>query len=113
MKPVHAAGVPRPLCPLRACAVWIAILVIFVPSLSPVMLAQSARVVPQASARPAGSLGAEDEASEVELMVGRSTETNRMDASEAGASQVHSGIVRSTHANPGRRHQPGGGARAD
>jgi pilus assembly protein CpaC len=76
MKPVHAAGVPRPLCPLRACAVWIAILVIFVPSLSPVMLAQSARVVPQASARPAGSLGAEDEASEVELMVGRSTVLN-------------------------------------
>ena len=76
MKPVHAAGVPRPLCPLRACAVWICILVIFVPSLSPTIIAQSARVVPQASTRAAGVLGADDEAAAVELMVGRSTVLN-------------------------------------
>jgi pilus assembly protein CpaC len=76
MKPVHAAGVPRPLCPLRACAVWIVILVIFVPSLRPMLLAQGGQTVPQASVRAAGTLGADDEASGVELMVGRSTVLN-------------------------------------
>jgi pilus assembly protein CpaC len=76
MKPVHAAGVPRPLCPLRACAVWIVILVIFVPSLRPMLLAQGGQTVPQAGVRAAGTLGADDEASGVELIVGRSTVLN-------------------------------------
>jgi pilus assembly protein CpaC len=75
MKPVHAAGVPRPLCPLRACAVWICILVLIVPSFYPAtMLAQSARIVPQAGTTAAGA--AEEDAAAVELMVGRSTVLN-------------------------------------
>lgn len=74
MVAVAAWDAPRPQCPLRVRAL-IAILIIFLPGLTSTLYAQtsSASAPPQASARPAASVGAAPEASEVTLLVGRST----------------------------------------
>ena len=72
MVPVNACDAPRPQCPLRVRA-WISILIAFLPGLTAVLYAQTSSVAPQASLRPAASLGAFPDASEVNLTVGRST----------------------------------------
>ena len=72
MAPVVACGAPRLQSPLRVRA-WISILIIFLPGLTSVVYAQTTPTAPQATMRPAVNLGAAPEASEVDLLVGRST----------------------------------------
>jgi pilus assembly protein CpaC len=75
MAPVHALGAPRPKSPQRANAIWIWILVVCLSNTG-VLLAQAVGAPAQAAARPAASVGADSEASEVELLVGRSAVLN-------------------------------------
>jgi len=72
MAPVVACGAPRLQSPLRVRA-WISILIIFLPGLTSVVYAQTTPTAPQATMRPGVNLGAAPEASEVDLLVGRST----------------------------------------
>jgi pilus assembly protein CpaC len=72
MASVFACGAPRLQSPLRVRA-WISILIIFLPGVTAVVYAQTTPTAPQATMRPAVNLGAAPEASEVDLLVGRST----------------------------------------
>ncbi len=75
MAPVHALGAPRPKSPQRANAIWIWILVVCLSN-SGMLLAQVGGGSAQASDRPVASAGADGQASEVELLVGRSAVLN-------------------------------------
>ena len=73
MVSVAAWDAPRPECPLRVRAL-LAILIVFLPGLTPILYAQSNAAPLQASLRPPASVGvAPIDPSAVTLLVGRST----------------------------------------